>query len=178
MSIFRREDEPRPQSPAGAPHAHSTPPAERRASSGVATHIAPGGKITGQVDGTCDLVVDGELEGQVRLESHVTVGADGRVRGDIHARTVRIGGRVVGNVHGDEKVEILPTGRLEGDVSAPRVVLAEGAFFKGKVEMTGQGGKASPGAGAGAAAAAPATATAQGPPPREVAAPKPPGVDA
>src|SRR5687768_14338324 len=67
MSIFRREDEPRPQSPAGAPHAHSTPPAERRASSGVATHIAPGGKITGQVDGTCDLVVDGELEGQVRL---------------------------------------------------------------------------------------------------------------
>jgi cytoskeletal protein CcmA (bactofilin family) len=162
MSIFRREDEPRPQSPGGAPHAHATPAAERRASSGVATHIAPGAKITGQVNGTCDLLVDGELEGQVRLESHVTVGADGRVRGDIHARTVRIGGRVVGNVHGDEKVEILPTGRLEGDVSAPRVVLAEGAFFKGKVEMTGQAGKGA----------------AKEPQAREVVAPKPPEVGA
>jgi len=54
---------------------------------------------------------------------------------------VRIGGRVTGNVHGREKVEILPSGRLEGDVAAPRVVLAEGAFFKGKVEMTGGQGK-------------------------------------
>ena len=51
---------------------------------------------------------------------------------------MRIGGRVVGNVQGHEKVEILPSGRLEGDVAAPRVVLAEGAFFKGKVEMTGK----------------------------------------
>lgn len=143
MAMFRREDEPRPQPSGSAPYAPAAPAGERRpAAAGAATHIAPGAKITGQVTGTCDLVVDGELEGQVRLESHVTVGADGRVRGDIHARTVRIGGRVVGNVQGDEKVEILPTGRLEGDVSAPRVVLAEGAFFKGKVEMTGQGGKA------------------------------------
>jgi cytoskeletal protein CcmA (bactofilin family) len=97
--------------------------------------------VTGQVGGTSDLVIDGELEGQVQLESHVTIGAEGRVRGDITARTVRIGGRVVGNVRGIEKVEILPSGRLEGDVSAPRVVLAEGAFFKGKVEMSGQAGK-------------------------------------
>ena len=164
MSIFRREDEPRPQSPGSASHAHATPAGERRAAGGVATHIAPGAKITGQIHGTCDLLVDGELEGQVRLESHVTIGADGRVRGDIHARTVRIGGRVVGNVQGDEKVEILPTGRLEGDVSAPRVVLAEGAFFKGKVEMTGQGAKA----GAGAKEI----------PAREAAAPTPPGVGA
>ena len=74
------------------------------------------------------------------------------------------GGRVVGNVQGDEKVEILPTGRLEGDVSAPRVVLAEGAFFKGKVEMTGQGGKAG--------------VAAKEIPARETAAPKPPGVGA
>jgi len=164
MAMFRREDEPRPQPPGSAPYAPAAPAGERRPSTGAATHIAPGAKVTGQVEGTCDLLVDGELEGQVRLDSHVTVGADGRVRGDIHARTVRIGGRVVGNVHGDEKVEILPTGRLEGDVSAPRVVLAEGAFFKGKVEMTGQGGKA----GAGA----------KEPPAREVVAPKPPEVGA
>jgi cytoskeletal protein CcmA (bactofilin family) len=145
MSIFRRDSEESRQ-PA-APTAHPTAPApaadRRPHPSGAATttHIAAGAKITGQVNGSSDLLVDGELEGQVQLESHVTVGAEGRVKGDIVARTVRIGGRVVGNVQGSEKVEILPTGRLEGDVAAPRVVLAEGAFFKGKVEMTGsQGG--------------------------------------
>ena len=146
MSIFRREsDEPRPA--ATGPASASAPPApapERKPQHAAAapapagtTHIAPGAKITGQVNGTSDLVIDGELEGQVRLESHVTVGPGGKVQGDIVAKSVRIGGRVVGNVQGHEKVEILPSGRLEGDVAAPRVVLAEGAFFKGKVEMTG-----------------------------------------
>ncbi|HEV8241223.1 MAG TPA: polymer-forming cytoskeletal protein [Thermoanaerobaculia bacterium] len=145
MSIFRREtDDPRP---AGAgPATTHTPPSpapERRpnpasAAAAGTTHIAPGAKITGQVNGNSDLVVDGELEGQVHLDSNVTIGAEGKVQGDIVAKSVRIGGRVVGNVQGLEKVEILPTGRLEGDVAAPRVVLAEGAFFKGKVEMTGK----------------------------------------
>ena len=139
MSIFRRDQE--EARPPAAPASHPASPApstERRPQAASATtHIATGAKIIGQVNGSSDLLIDGELEGQVQLESHVTVGAEGRVQGDISARTVRIGGKVVGNVHGAEKVEILPTGRLEGDVAAPRVVLAEGAFFKGKVEMTG-----------------------------------------
>jgi cytoskeletal protein CcmA (bactofilin family) len=146
MSLFRRDDQqPGAGSPAAGP-SYSPPaaPPERRPSapSGPGTHIASGSKITGQVNGTTDLVVDGELEGQVQLESNVTIGPEGRVKGDISARAVRIGGRVVGNVRGAEKVEILSSGRLEGDVVAPRVVLAEGAFFKGKVEMSGaQGGR-------------------------------------
>jgi cytoskeletal protein CcmA (bactofilin family) len=146
MSIFRRDpDEPRSAAAGPVTHSAPTPTPERRPQPTAAgsvistTHIAPGAKITGQVNGTSDLVVDGELEGQVRLESSVTIGTEGRVQGDIVAKSVRIGGRVVGNVQGLEKVEILPTGRLEGDVAAPRVVLAEGAFFKGKVEMTGKG---------------------------------------
>jgi cytoskeletal protein CcmA (bactofilin family) len=148
MSIFRRDSEdPRPAPAAPAAPAPSAPASDRRpqqpaASAAGTTHIAPGAKITGQVNGNSDLVIDGELEGQVRLDSHVTVGTEGRVQGDIVAKSVRIGGRVVGNVQGHEKVEILPTGRLEGDVAAPRVVLAEGAFFKGKVEMTGGQAKA------------------------------------
>ena len=173
MSIFRREDDPRPNPSGGAPQSHAAPGPERRpAAGGASTHIAPGAKITGQVNGTSDLLVDGELEGQVRLESHVTIGTEGRVQGDISARTVRIGGRVVGNVHGAEKVEILPTGRLEGDVSAPRVVLAEGAFFKGKVEMTGGAGKAPP-RDVAAREAAPREGA-----PKEAVPGKPPGVGA
>src|SRR5688572_27125949 len=91
MSIFRRDtDEPRPAA-AGTANLHASPaPApggsERRpnqpSSPAATTHIAPGAKITGEVNGTSDLVVDGELEGQVRLESNVTIGAEGRVQGD------------------------------------------------------------------------------------------------
>jgi len=149
MSIFRREGETAragssaPAPVAGDPAPAPPPVAERDRKQPAAvvsttpTHIAAGSKIVGQVHGTSDLVVDGELEGQVDVESSVSIGGEGRVKGNITARSVRIGGRVNGNVHGREKVEILPSGRLEGDVAAPRVVLAEGAFFKGKVEMTG-----------------------------------------
>jgi cytoskeletal protein CcmA (bactofilin family) len=161
MSIFRREtDDPRPAAAGPATTHTPAPPAPERRPGPVSaaagtTHIAPGAKITGQVNGNSDLVVDGELEGQVRLDSNVTIGAEGKVQGDIVAKSVRIGGRVVGNVQGHEKVEILPTGRLEGDVAAPRVVLAEGAFFKGKVEMTGKPAAAA-GASVPVAAGAPA----------------------
>jgi len=159
MSIFRRDaDDQRPapssQRPAAPASSSPAPPApsapapapaapERRPQpapvSTTPTHIAGGTKVIGQVNGSSDLIVDGELEGQVDIESNVTIGADGRVKGNVTARSVKIGGRVTGNVHGREKVEILPSGKLEGDVAAPRVVLAEGAFFKGKVEMTGSG---------------------------------------
>jgi cytoskeletal protein CcmA (bactofilin family) len=156
MSIFRREADssrPAPSTPATSSSSSTSAPApapapserDRRsqpAAPATPTHIAAGTKINGQVSGQSDLVVDGELEGQVDVESSVTIGADGRVKGNVTAKSVRIGGRVTGNVQGKEKVEILPSGRLEGDVAAPRVVLAEGAFFKGKVEMTGGQGKA------------------------------------
>jgi cytoskeletal protein CcmA (bactofilin family) len=139
MSIFRRDSEPEPpRSGSSAAAGPATAPGERRAAA-TPTHIAPGARITGQINGTSDLVVEGEVEGQIQLESSITIGPQGRVKGNVSARSVRIAGRVQGNVHGVEKVEILPTGRLEGDVIAPRVVLAEGAFFKGKVEMAGQG---------------------------------------
>jgi len=131
MAMFRRESENKPPSPA-PPGAAA---AERRAASAL---IAPGCRVTGSIGGNADVQIDGELEGQIRLETTVTIGPSGVVRGDITARIVRIGGKVIGSVRGSERVEVLPSGQLEGDVAAPRVVISEGAFFKGKVEMTGQ----------------------------------------
>jgi cytoskeletal protein CcmA (bactofilin family) len=128
MAMFRKEPESR--TPA-APSAPGT--AERR---NAPAWIAPGCKVAGKIGGAADLQIDGELEGEVRLDTTVTVGASGLVRGEIAARAVRICGKVVGNVRGSERVEVLPSGQLEGDVAAPRVVISEGAFFKGKVEMT------------------------------------------
>ncbi len=104
---------------------------------GQPTHVASGSKLTGEISGSPDLVVDGEIEGRIHLDNGVVVNQGGLVHGEIQARTVRIGGRVIGNVVGREMIEISSEGSVEGDVTSPRVVIADGAFFKGKVEMTG-----------------------------------------
>src|SRR6202035_1844563 len=130
MSMFRRRD-PEPSRPsAGA----ASGALERDGR----TRIAPGSKETGEMGGATELLIDGEVEGRVKVESDVVVGPTGMVRGPIAARVVRVLGRVVGDVRGSERVEVEPGGTLEGDIAAPRVVIAEGAFFTGKVEMKGE----------------------------------------
>ncbi len=106
--------------------------------SGQATssYIAPGAKIHGEISGKAELVIDGEFEGQVWLDHSVTIGSQGFVKGEIAARIVRVAGKVKGNLRAADKVEILATGTIEGDVVSPRITIADGAFLKGKVEMT------------------------------------------
>jgi len=106
------------------------------------THIAPGTRVVGQLTGPTELLIEGEVEGEVRVDAAVMIGADGVVKGPILANVVRVGGRVEGNVQATERVEVAPSGTLEGDITAPRVIIAEGAFFKGRVEMRPQEKKA------------------------------------
>jgi cytoskeletal protein CcmA (bactofilin family) len=142
MSIFGRgtgNPTPQPSNPIPPSRPQSSPEPERRAARPASgpTHVAGGTRLSGKIHGNADVIVDGELEGLIQVEADVTVGPEGRVKGDIEARSVRIAGSVSGNLKGAERVEILGSGKLQGDVSAPRVILAEGAFFRGNVEMTG-----------------------------------------
>ena len=107
------------------------------ATGGQATHITAGVKFKGQISGNTEIIIDGEVEGRLDVQASVAVGQNGKVDGDIVARSVSVGGRVMGNVKASETFELLASGRIEGDVTAPRVIIAEGAFFKGNVEMTG-----------------------------------------
>lgn len=92
--------------------------------------------IKGEISGSQDLVIEGKLEGRIELrENQVTVGQDGRISGEIHARHVVIHGQVSGNMFAREKLEIKSSGTLKGDISAPRLVIEDGAYFKGSVEM-------------------------------------------
>ena len=118
--------------------------------SGQSTLIASGVKFKGEVTGKGDVVIEGEFEGRLSVKSMVTVASNGQVSGDINAESVKVSGKVFGNVKANDRFEIDSAGRIEGDVSAPRVIIAEGAFFKGNVEMTGgrQGDK-SPGQAGG-----------------------------
>jgi cytoskeletal protein CcmA (bactofilin family) len=101
------------------------------------THIAPGSRVQGQLTGPTELLIEGEVEGEIRVDAAVMIGTEGVVHGPVAAHVVRIGGRVFGNVTASDRVEVAPSGSLEGDVAAPRIIIAEGAFFKGRVEMTG-----------------------------------------
>lgn len=132
MALFGRESE---NNPTPQPAAPSRQPAAR--GSRKTTLIAAGAKLVGEISGDTDVMIEGTVEGKVHPAQDVTVGEAGVVRGEIEARNVRVAGRVQGNVRGTESVEILATGSLEGDVSSPGMVIGDGAFFKGRVEMTG-----------------------------------------
>jgi len=113
--------------------------------------------IRGDLTGNEDMVIEGRVEGKVELPNNqLTVGANGNVKAEIHAKGVVIVGHVIGNVTGLERVEIQATGRVEGDVTAPKLVVAEGAQINGAIQMTQKGNRTE--AAAPEASASPAAA--------------------
>lgn len=109
--------------------------------------IGPSIAIEGDVSGDEDLLIHGRVDGSVDLDQHsVTVGAKGRVNAQITGRVVIVEGEVEGDLKADEQVILRSAARVEGDITAPRVVLEDGAAFKGLVDMSRnakQGGRGS-----------------------------------
>ena len=93
-------------------------------------------KFKGEISGSEDLYVDGEIEGTVELrDNSLTVGPNGNVRAQIKARTITVQGRLEGNVQAGERIEIRKTGSLEGDLVTPRIVIEDGAVFRGSIDI-------------------------------------------
>lgn len=92
-------------------------------------------KIVGNITGKEDIVINGTVEGEVDFRDHiVVVGHSGQINANINARIISIEGEVKGILRAGEEVSILPTGKVTGDIRAPRVVLDEGSQFKGSVD--------------------------------------------
>ena len=118
-----------PASPAPREY-ESMAPASKGATIGKSIHIK------GELTGSEDLAIEGKVEGKITLSGcRVTIGSSGQVTADIVAKTVIVGGQVKGSVRAEERVEVSSTGNLLGDVRAPRVVLVDGAKFKGAIDM-------------------------------------------
>ena len=99
--------------------------------------------ISGDLTGEEDLVIEGKVEGKVTLPNSVlTIGANGAIKAEVQAKSVVVIGRVAGNVRGTERVEIQASGIVEGDVIAPRLIVAEGAVVNGSIQMTSKPGAA------------------------------------
>ncbi|HEX9723368.1 MAG TPA: polymer-forming cytoskeletal protein [Vicinamibacteria bacterium] len=133
-----KKNEARPYTPL-APTQPTSVSQPERSRSGLAT-IGPSITIKGELTGQEDLEVQGKVEGSITLKKHrVLVSESGRVNADIHAKSIRVGGEVKGNLLGEDEVIILHTGRVEGDIKASRVTLEDGSKFKGAIDMEPKG---------------------------------------
>jgi cytoskeletal protein CcmA (bactofilin family) len=144
---FREDEKPstssNPQPPATvvpAPSSHQpraveTPKMDTYRAADVA-HIGKSVVIKGELSGSEDLYLDGEVEGNIDLRnSNLVIGPNGRVRAHVLAKDVVIHGKVDGNVTGMEKVELKKSALVNGDINTQRIVIEDGAFFKGAIDI-------------------------------------------
>ena len=101
----------------------------------ASTVIAQGITVEGELSSDGDVVVQGTVRGTVSSRDAVTIESGAVVEADVTASSVSLGGQVTGNVTANERVDLLPGGRLVGDVKAARLTIADGASFKGNVDM-------------------------------------------
>lgn len=98
--------------------------------------IGPGIVIDGNISGNENLIIEGKVKGNIHLGANeVTVGKTGEVNADVTAKLIRVAGKVRGDLTGKEKVIISSTGNVQGNIVAPRMLLEDGAVFKGSIDM-------------------------------------------
>jgi cytoskeletal protein CcmA (bactofilin family) len=119
-----------------APATAPAPPGAARSACVIGSRTV----VKGEISGEEDVIVEGVLEGQVRINRDLKVGAGGVVKATVIAQSVVVSGELTGDCSASGRVEIQATGRLTGNIRAPKVVIAEGAMFKGNSDMSGQPG--------------------------------------
>jgi cytoskeletal protein CcmA (bactofilin family) len=108
---------------------------ERRVTAWIGQGVVVEGRITSEQD----LRIDGKVEGTIEVGNHaLTIGAGATVKADLVAKAVLISGAVVGNVTATDRVDLHGTGSVEGNITAPRLVMADGAVVKGEVDVAGR----------------------------------------
>ena len=108
---------------------------ERRLSAWIGTALS----VEGTVVSTQDLTIDGKVEGTIELGNHgLTIGSGATIKADLVAQTITISGGVTGNVTATSIVDLRATGSVEGDITTPRLIMADGAVIKGKVDAAGK----------------------------------------
>jgi cytoskeletal protein CcmA (bactofilin family) len=144
--MWKRDEAVKPTGPTAgspAPAPAAAPPAapaarhdDHRASHRDVVNIGKSVVIKGELNGSEDLTIEGHVEGRIELRDHVlTIGPNGRIKAEVFAKAVIVLGEVAGNVTASEKVDIRDNGSVDGDIISPRVAIAEGAHFRGSVDM-------------------------------------------
>ncbi len=120
------------------PRVKSTAGSSRPERSGANQHVVVGREIVvkGELHGGEDVTIEGQVEGTITLKQHVlTIGSHGHIQADVLAKSVVVMGEVIGDIEATEKVSISTEGKVDGNIRAPRVSIAEGAMFRGGIDM-------------------------------------------
>jgi cytoskeletal protein CcmA (bactofilin family) len=143
--------QPTQSAPAGPPPAPAPQPMEASpmnandpvrpvTPAGAGARLGPSLHVKGEITGSEDLHIDGSVEGLVSLEDRkLTVGASAKLTADITAREVVIYGNVKGNLRARDRIEIKKDGSVVGDLSTARIMIEDGAYFKGSIEINREG---------------------------------------
>ncbi len=108
-----------------------TPAGERR----MVAWIGKAVRVEGKVISAEDLTINGDVEGSIELGGHsLTIGSEAKIKANLLAKTITISGKVTGNVKALEKIDLEATGSVNGDITAPRLTMADGATVAGKVQ--------------------------------------------
>ena len=107
---------------------------------GAGARLGPSLHVKGEISGSEDLHIDGSVEGLVNLEDRkLTIGASAKLTADIVAREVVVYGNVKGNLRARDRIEIKKDGSVVGDLSTARIMIEDGAYFKGSIEINREG---------------------------------------
>ena len=128
-----------PSAPSPSPLSASRPAEPMRSDPPRSTDVATIGKsvvVKGELSGSEDLYVDGQVEGSIALRGQsLTIGPNGRVRANIEARNVILHGQVDGNINASDRVELRKSASLKGDIATARIAIDDGAYFKGTIDI-------------------------------------------
>ena len=101
--------------------------------------------IKGELNGAEDLTIEGHVDGKIELKDHVlTIGSNGKIKAQVFVKALIVVGEVNGNITASDRVEIRDGGSVDGDIVSPRVAIAEGAHFRGSIDMQRKAGQAAP----------------------------------
>ena len=128
MALFTKETPvtPRPQTTV---RANDTQPAFE------GTFLGPKSSIEGTVTGSEPMLIEGQVKGAINLSGDLRIGTQARVEAKVHARNVMVEGRLNGDVTADDRVELIASSTVDGNIKAPKIIVAEGARFRGNVDM-------------------------------------------
>lgn len=127
MALFSKETPPPGPQPRVDTHAPAT--------GAAATHIGPNIAIEGSITGSEPIVIEGVIKGNINVTNDLRIGTKARVEANVHGRNVAIEGKLTGDISADERVELVASAAVDGNVKAPKIIVAEGAKFRGSVDM-------------------------------------------
>jgi cytoskeletal protein CcmA (bactofilin family) len=128
MALFSKD--PTPPPPAARPSVPSQPGGTFNG-----TYIGPNIVLDGTVSGNEAVLIEGTVRGKIDMSADLRVGTKARVEATVHAKNVTVEGKLTGDISADDRVELVASATVDGNIKAPKIIVAEGAKFRGNVDM-------------------------------------------